>query len=391
MTLSAKQSGKKGTSSSCDDEYSEEDNSRERGRSKRQKKRKKEEDEGSQSPDERERSSSGGSSPSESSSASFFGGAGGGKNGLASKLQKVARRHPGRLLQKTLRAMHATLKPGSAPLPDHQKPAIFFNFLQRTLSQRPRKDGRAEREMTTLAMACDRILEGKLEEALDVMSQRFKRVEAQDSGELKGHVASRLELIPAPRVTSLSLEEREEVVDLDRKWQEYQAGREGLGQEGRFAAETAPPGSRAAAPPTPPRAADQERKAKPGREAPSSPRRLPALQRVRWRSPTPMREGGRGETERKPIVLTPAAPDRSRPPAAEEAPALTRAQRKRRNWRARLKEKKKFSASQNAAPQPPAAAKPNDQPMPWRIQGGKGKGTNRVKDQKGKAKGKRKW
>ena len=86
--------------------------------------------------------------------------------------------------------------------------------------------------MTTLAIACDRILENKLEEALDVMSQRFKRMEAQDNGELKGHVASRLELIPAPRVTSLSLEEREEVVDLDRKWQEYQAGREGLGQGG---------------------------------------------------------------------------------------------------------------------------------------------------------------
>ena len=76
-----------------------------------------------------------------------------------------------------------------------------------------------------MAMACDRILEGKLEEALDVMSQRFKRVEAQDSRELKGHVASRLELIPAPRVTSLSLEEREEVADLDRKWQKYKAGR----------------------------------------------------------------------------------------------------------------------------------------------------------------------
>ena len=76
-----------------------------------------------------------------------------------------------------------------------------------------------------MAMACDRILEGKLEEALDVMSQRFKRVEAQDSGELKGHVASRLELKPAPRVTSQSLEEREEVADLDRKWQKYKAGR----------------------------------------------------------------------------------------------------------------------------------------------------------------------
>ena len=76
--------------------------------------------------------------------------------------------------------------------------------------------------MTTIAVATDRILEGKLEEALDVMAQRFKRIEAQDSGELKGHIASRLELIPEARVTSLSLEEKEEAVDLDRRWQKYQ-------------------------------------------------------------------------------------------------------------------------------------------------------------------------
>ena len=79
--------------------------------------------------------------------------------------------------------------------------------------------------MTTLAVAVDQILEGKLEEALDVMSQRFKRIEAQDSGELKGHIASRLEVIPRARATSLSLDEREEVADLDRKWQKYQTTR----------------------------------------------------------------------------------------------------------------------------------------------------------------------
>ena len=65
----------------------------------------------------------------------------------------------------------------------------------------------------------------KPEEALNVMSQRFKRVKAQDSGELKGHVAIRLELILEPRVTALSLEEREEVTELDRRWQKYRAGR----------------------------------------------------------------------------------------------------------------------------------------------------------------------
>ena len=121
--------------------------------------------------------------------------------------------------------MHATLKPGASRLPDHQQPAIFFNYLQRALSSRPQRDSRAEREMTTIAVATDRILEGKLEEALDVMAQRFKRIEAQDSGELKGHIASRLELIPEARVTSLSLEEKGEAVDLDRRWQRYQGSK----------------------------------------------------------------------------------------------------------------------------------------------------------------------
>ena len=79
--------------------------------------------------------------------------------------------------------------------------------------------------MTTLAIACDRILDCKLEEALDVRARLSERIEAQDSGELEGHVANRLELIPGPRVTFLSLEEREEGADPDRKGQEYKAGR----------------------------------------------------------------------------------------------------------------------------------------------------------------------
>ena len=54
------------------------------------------------------------------------------------------------------------------------------------------------------------------------MAQRFRRIRAQDSGERKGHIASRPELIPEARVTSLSLEEKEEAVDLDRRWQKYQ-------------------------------------------------------------------------------------------------------------------------------------------------------------------------
>ena len=85
--------------------------------------------------------------------------------------------------------------------------------------------------MTTLAVAVDRILEGKLEEGLDILAQRFKRVEAQDSGVLRGELASRLEVIPEAQVTSLSLEEREEVAEMDRRWQKYE--RSGRGKSPR--------------------------------------------------------------------------------------------------------------------------------------------------------------
>ena len=73
----------------------------------------------------------------------------------------------------------------------------------------------------------DRILEGRLEESLDILAQRFKRVEAQDSGALRPELAARLEIIPVAQVSSLSLEEKEEVTDLDRKWQKYLDGPRG--------------------------------------------------------------------------------------------------------------------------------------------------------------------
>ena len=146
--------------------------------------------------------------------------------GLANRLERVARRHPGRLLQKTLQAMHETVTPGAAPLGE-KRPPIFFHYLQRALANRGKGDPRAERELTTLALAVDRILEGRLEESLDILAQRFKRVEAQDSGALRPELAARLEIIPVAQISSLSLEEKEEVTDLDRKWQKYLDGPRG--------------------------------------------------------------------------------------------------------------------------------------------------------------------
>ena len=136
---------------------------------------------------------------------------------------RVARRHPGKLIDKTLEAMHRTLKPGASPL-EGKKPAITFAYLQKALAAR-KTDPRAERELTTVALAVDNILMGNLEEALDILAQRFKRVEAEDSGTLHRDLAERLEIIPEAKITSLSLDEQEEVANLDRKWRAYAEGR----------------------------------------------------------------------------------------------------------------------------------------------------------------------
>ena len=132
-----------------------------------------------------------------------------------------------------------------------------------------------------------------------MMSRRFKRVKAHGSREVEGHAAIRLELITQPRVTALSLEERKEETELDRRRRRYRAGRQGCGQGDREAG-SSPPGRYPAAPKsTPPavpkkviilKALPQSRR-QPAAAAPAPPQRLPARQnpsaRVRGRSPTP--------------------------------------------------------------------------------------------------------
>ena len=129
---------------------------------------------------------------------------------------------PAAVMQNILQAMHRTIKPVTRPLDNAQRPPIFFNYLQRALTTRLHGDRQAEQELTSLAGTVNRILEGMLEEGLDVLAQRFKRVEAQDSGILRGDLASRLELIPDMQVTSLSLEEHGEVADVNRRKQRYE-------------------------------------------------------------------------------------------------------------------------------------------------------------------------
>ena len=116
--------------------------------------------------------------------------------------------------------MNQSLQPGSEPLGD-SKPPVMFKYLQQALGARHKLEGRNHRELTTLALACDAILQGQLEKGLDILSQRFKRVEAQAVGSLPPDVAERLEIIPDAEVSALSLEEREEATALSSRWQRY--------------------------------------------------------------------------------------------------------------------------------------------------------------------------
>ena len=158
---------------------------------------------------------------SEDGELELFGSAGRGTIGLSSKLERLAARRPGKLLQFTLETMQRSLTPGSEGIGD-RRPPIMFQYLQQALCSRHRIDGRNQKELATIALASDHILKGNLERGLDVLVQRFKRIEAQATGVMDGATAERLEITPRLEVSSLSPEEREEAVDLERRWQRYQ-------------------------------------------------------------------------------------------------------------------------------------------------------------------------
>ena len=74
------------------------------------------------------------------------------------------------------------------------------------------------RELSTLALAADKILSENLEPVLEILLQRFKAVESVASGTLSGAVAQNLEVIPQTEISSLGLSERNEAVALDKRW-----------------------------------------------------------------------------------------------------------------------------------------------------------------------------
>ena len=118
--------------------------------------------------------------------------------------------------------MKDQLFPGGPPLGQNESPPIIHKFLQQVLLAQNSIKGRDHRELSTIAQACDFILKGKLENGLELLLQRFKRVEAQATNLLPGPVAEHLEIAQVSRNSSLSLCERELSTELNKKWLTYQ-------------------------------------------------------------------------------------------------------------------------------------------------------------------------
>ena len=169
----------------------------------------------------KKRKSSSASSSESDESSGLFRDARHGKSGLSSRITRIAQKRPGRLLRSTLQAMQSSLHPG-VPLPGRDLPPILTQFLQQALqTQNPHLDGRNLRELQTLAQVADLVLKGQVEQGMDLLVQRFKRVEAEATGIMKGSSAEHLELLGPTKSTSLSLEEREEAAALELKWSQY--------------------------------------------------------------------------------------------------------------------------------------------------------------------------
>ena len=188
-----------------------------RGKKKKKKKEKK----------SRSRSKSSSSSSSSHSSDGLFRESHHSERGLASRILHLAKKKPGKLLSSTVKQMHGTLHPGQAVV---GLPPILNQFLQQAVATSTQLEGRNLRELQTIALAGDQILKGNLEAGMEILLQRWKRVEAVATGLLPSKAAEHLELLPPTKPTSLSLEEREEAATMSQRWNNYE--RKASGSQG---------------------------------------------------------------------------------------------------------------------------------------------------------------
>ena len=190
---------------------------RKRKKKKKEEKTKKKKKNRNQDEDIEEASAEESSSNSDSDSEceGLFRSAGRRENGLASKIARIAKKYPGRLMKKTIQSMYQTLHPGKATA---GCPPVLNKFLQQAMVAQGHLEGRNLRELQTIALAGDAILKGQLEEGLEILLQRWKRVEAVATGALTPRAAEHLELLPPTKPTALSVDEREECAELNRRW-----------------------------------------------------------------------------------------------------------------------------------------------------------------------------
>ena len=114
--------------------------------------------------------------------------------------------------------MYQTLHPGKSTT---GLPPVLNQFLQQAMVAHGHLDGRNLRELQTIALAGDAILKGRLEEGLEILLQRWKRVEAVATGTLTPRAAEHLELLPPTKPTALSVDEREECAELSKRWASF--------------------------------------------------------------------------------------------------------------------------------------------------------------------------
>lgn len=183
------------------------DSDRDSDRRKRRKKRKKKKESRKKAKDLKDTSSS--ESESKESSSSHFHTA----SARGGELWRVAQKKPGRLAQKSLDEMSRYLggrnELGGAE--NHwsgEKVLAYLNQVILAHHSVSQVGIRNHRELMTLAMAVDYLLEGDAVKALDMLIQRFKAVEASLSESGWG-MAKHLELIPVSNAALTTEGERD--------------------------------------------------------------------------------------------------------------------------------------------------------------------------------------
>ena len=142
------------------------------------------------------------------------------RSSLSSRLQRVAKKEPGKLLRKTLEVMWEQLQPGVPMKGGQRTPPIVMAYLRDQLKSKELK-GRNLVELTTIGLAADHMLKGELEQAVELLLQRFKSVEAPATGSLPSEASRYLELIPPQTGSCLIDEEREEAIALQKSWKKH--------------------------------------------------------------------------------------------------------------------------------------------------------------------------